>query len=51
MNTIEICCKCPHHVIKNDNGDKFSYCKKEGCFPVHTNCIARLALEKFLIQN
>jgi hypothetical protein len=48
---LKICFKCPYHLIKDDSGERISYCRKEGCFPVYTKCIANQALERFLSQE
>ncbi len=45
---IKTCLACSHHRVKNADEGELSYCSKENCWSVYSDCITRKAVEKFL---
>jgi hypothetical protein len=35
----------------NEDDGRSSYCGKEGCWAVYTNCVTQKAVERFLIEE
>jgi hypothetical protein len=48
---IKACFECKFHRIKSDDDEQKSYCGKECCWSVLTNCITQKAIERFLIEE
>ena len=48
---IKTCFECNFHKIKQDEEGERSFCRKEGCWSEHSDCIARKALERFLNEE
>jgi len=48
---IKACFECKFHRIKSDDDEQKSYCGKECCWSVLTNCITQKAMELFLIEE
>jgi len=48
MMLIKVCIKCKFHEIKQEEEDQLSFCKKEGCWSQYSDCIAQMAIERFL---
>jgi hypothetical protein len=48
---IKSCLDCKFHEIRDDERYQSSYCRKESCWAVYTNCITQKAVERFLIEE
>jgi hypothetical protein len=48
---INTCFECKFHKINSDEETQKSYCSKECCWSVLTNCITQKAMERFLIEE
>jgi len=48
---IKTCFDCKYHKAKADEDMQKSYCRKECCWSVLTNCITQKAVERFLIEE
>jgi hypothetical protein len=48
---IKSCLECKFHKIRSEDEDQSSYCSKESCWAVYTNCITQKALERFLKEE
>jgi hypothetical protein len=46
-----ICSECRYHRIKGDDGDKASFCTKEGCFSSYAKCFTQKAIQKFMDEE
>jgi len=47
----KVCLKCSFHSTKQNDGEIWSLCRKEGCWSVLTKCISNKALESFLKEG
>jgi hypothetical protein len=48
---IKTCFSCTFHKVKEDEEMQASFCRKEGCWSAHTDCITQKAVERFLIEE
>jgi hypothetical protein len=48
---IKACLKCKFHEIKPGEEAQISFCRKEGCWSEHSDCIALKALQRFLNEE
>jgi hypothetical protein len=48
---IKSCLECKFHKMRSEDEGGSSYCVKEGCWAVYTNCITQKAVELFLIEE
>jgi len=48
---IRSCLDCKFHKIRHGEEYQSSYCGKEGCWAVYTNCITQKAVEQFLNEE
>lgn len=48
---IKTCLECKFHKIRSEDVGQSSYCGKEGCWAVYTNCITQKAVERFLCEE
>jgi hypothetical protein len=48
---IKACLECNCHKVKQAEEGQSSYCGKERCWAVFTNCITQKAVERFLSEE
>ena len=48
---IKACFECTFHTINPKEETQNSYCTKEGCWSLYSNCITQRALERFLNEE
>lgn len=48
---VKTCLECKFHKLRNEEEGRSSYCGKEGCWAVYTNCVTQKAVERFLIEE
>ena len=48
---IKACLECNYHKVKKAEEEQSSYCGKESCWAVFSNCVAQKAMDRFLSEE